>query len=100
MKTFEEAVTESSAQIRRGGDVQVALKAAFDRAAKYTATLDEIHDSDLAIGIVESIRVLKTGRSQDCECDICEEQRDAMLTAFVNGVRIGMEMERQELPEG
>lgn len=98
MKGYEEAMMTGAVDADRP-DLDSALAAVKDHVTKFSSLLEEIEGHPLTPAIVRVIKTAITGRPADCECEACQEISSAIMTAFLNGVRIGMEMERQELPE-
>lgn len=85
MKTFEEAVREVSSNVSGSSDqhIEAESRRLLDRAKRGVDLASEIADSEFFDALVEAALGMGDARS-------------VIFTAFMNGLQIGMEMERSE----
>jgi hypothetical protein len=92
VKTFEEAF----ATVHMVKDAST-FAVNRDLAERSVSMAREIGESDLAAAMVETVWT-SFGLNFTCRCAACTDSKNAMMTAFVAGIRTGIEMERQEMP--
>ncbi len=94
MKTFEEAMQVMIVRV----DSANSLKGAYDSAMKYSPIAAEAQASPMTKTMVDALdEMFGVG---GCDCEACVLRRQMMVAAFLGGLRVGIEMEKQELEAG
>jgi hypothetical protein len=94
VKTYEEAMSIMFHEI--GDDKQRAF--VKDKARRYKDALQEVANSPLTHRLIEVLSQSQ-GYTPFCECEPCMAAKTFAISAFLNGLKVGMEMERTELCE-
>lgn len=94
MKTFDEAMDLMKASEFDPKDIERA----HDLAVKHSGVAKEVANSPKTKSLIKALEGAFGYGPEPCDCEGCIERHAMMVTAFLNGLRVGMEMERQELP--
>ena len=90
MKTYDEAL-----DMLNGPDTPAGRAALKDHAMRGVDVADEIANSDRTHELIWAIVGVFHGDKPCMECDTCKTDFSLAMTAYMNGVRVGMEMEKQ-----
>lgn len=84
--------------MRSAVDDPTGMMRITENAERFIELAEEIQaDPDTQIAICGIIAV--HGMDPSCDCKQCQELRRVATTALINGVRIGIAMERAEFPK-
>jgi hypothetical protein len=88
MKTFQEAIS-----LLYSGDNPNAVAVCKENAERYLDIAQEAAENPKAHEMIRLLMEMR-GLGRDCDCDRCKMDFGLMMSAFLNGVRVGMEMEK------
>lgn len=91
MKTYEEVLAGMHCKASETDKLPMIA----DHALRFVSLAQQVSDNpdtrELLLRLMEI-----SGLDRECECERCARAFDFALSAYLNGVRVGMEMEKSE----
>jgi hypothetical protein len=87
MKTYDEALEKMH------GETPEARERAKDHALRGLDLSREVVENEKTSDLIWEL-VVAHGGTEDCRCENCQHAFALAMSAYLNGIRVGMEMEK------